>query len=287
TATGLAVLAGAGVLVAVAGAVPGLREVVRLLVATVPGGGLVRDGQKFLAPLALLFAVAAPLGVERVVVLLRRRVPPGAGTRVAAGVLVAGAVVFPVAVLPDLAWGGLGRLAAVRYPADWAAVADRVDGRGGTLVTLPFGAHRAYGWNGGRTSLDPADRYLDVPVVVDDALVVAGADGRPVVVGGEDPRAAQVRGVVGRGAPLTGVGVRWALVETDQPGPVPPGALTGMRPVWTGKTLTLYEATVPVAAPADPSAARRVAVSLGHLGLLATLVVALLVRVTTVTGGRC
>jgi hypothetical protein len=286
-ATGLAVLAGAGVLVAVAGAVPGLREVVRVLVSTVPGGGLVRDGQKFLAPLALLFAVAAPLGVERAVVLIRRRVPSGTGTRLAAGVLVAGAVILPVAVLPDLAWGGLGRLEAVRYPADWDAVADRVDGRGGTLVTLPFGAHRAYGWNGGRTSLDPADRYLDVPVVVDDALVVAGADGRPVVVGGEDPRAAQVRGVLGRGAPLTVAGVRWALVETDQPGPVPAGALTGMRPMWTGETLALYESTVPVASPASPSAARRVAVSLGHLGLLATLISALVVRVTTVTYSRC
>jgi hypothetical protein len=287
TAAAVAVLAGAGVLVAVAGAVPGLREVVRAVVATVPGGGLVRDGQKFLAPLALLLAVAAPLGVERAVVVLRRRVPPGTGTRVAAAVLVAGAVVLPVAVLPDLAWGGLGRLTAVRYPADWAAVAARVDGRDGTLVTLPFGAHRAYGWNGGRTSLDPADRYFDVPVVVDDALVVAGGDGRPVTVGGEDPRAAEIRGALGRGAPLTGAGVRWALVETDQPGAVPAGALTGMRPVWTGDTLVLWEATVPVAASAAPSTARRVAVSLGHLGLLATLVCALLVRVTTVTTVRC
>ena len=282
-ATGLLLAASAGVLVAVAGAVPGLDAVLRAVVAGVPGGGLLRDGQKFLAPLALLLAVTAPLGVERGLVLLRRRVPPGTGTRIAAAALAGTAVVLPLAALPDLAWGGLGRLQAVRYPAEWDAVAARVAGQPGALVTLPFGAFRAYGWNGGRTSLDPTDRYLDVPVVVDDQLVVSGVSGRRVVVAGEDPRAASVRRALAAGRPLASAGVRWALVQTDQPGTVPARALDGMRPMWTGPTLRLYAAPGPPAAPAGPSWPRRAAVVAGYLGLLATVAAAGYGRVTTIT----
>jgi hypothetical protein len=285
-AAGLAGAAAVGVLIAAAGAVPGADAVVRALVSAVPGGGLLRDGHKFLAPLALLLAVAAPLGVERAVVLLRRRVAAGSGTRLVVAALGVAAVVLPIAALPDLAWGGLGRLRAGEYPADWDAVAARVDGRGGTLVTLPFGAFRAYGWNGGRISLDPADRYLDVPVVVDDALVVDAAGGR-TTVDGEDRHAAEVRRVLAAGRPLTAAGVRWALVETDQPGRVPAGVLAGMRPMWTGPTLTLYESTATVRAAAPPAWERRLAVALGHLGLLATVVTAMAAKVTTVTRRRC
>jgi hypothetical protein len=286
-AAGLAIAAGVGLVIAVAGAVPGLDAVLRAVVAGVPGGGLLRDGHKFLAPLALLLAVAAPLGVERATVLLRRRVPPGTGTRVAAGTLAAAAVLLPLAALPDLAWGGLGRLQAVRYPAEWDVVAARVAGRDGVLVTLPFGAFRAYGWNGGRTSLDPTDRYLDVSVVVDDALVVSGVDGRRTVVAGEDPRATAVRGALAAGQPLATTGVRWVLVQADQPGTVPAGALDGMRPMWTGPTLRLYESVGPVAAPAEPSWPRRAAVVSGYLGLLTTVLAAARGRVTTVTRRGC
>ncbi|HEV7823499.1 MAG TPA: hypothetical protein VGP02_01180 [Mycobacteriales bacterium] len=279
-ARGLAVAAAGLALVAAAGAVPGLDAVLRALVVSLPGAGLLRDGHKFLAPLALLFAVAAPLGVERAVVLLRRRLP-GAGVRLTSAALVGAAVVLPVATLPDLAWGGLGRLDAVRYPAEWDAVAERVAGSDGALVTLPFAAFRSYGWNGGRTSLDPADRYLDVPVVVDDTLVVAGADGSRIAVAGEDPRAAAVRRALRAGAPLVTADVRWALVQRDQPGTVPAGALDGMRPVWTGPSLSLYEAVEPVPPVAAPSWPRVLAVALAHLGLLATLVTSICFSVTT------
>ncbi|HEY0486548.1 MAG TPA: hypothetical protein VGD72_09895 [Mycobacteriales bacterium] len=279
-ARGLAVVALGFLALAAAGAVPGPDAVLRAVVATLPGAGLLRDGHKFLAPLALLWAVAAPLGVERAVVLLRRRAP-GAGVRLTAAALVGAVVALPVATLPDLAWGALGRLDAVRYPADWDQVARRVAGSDGALVTLPFGAFRAYAWNGGRTSLDPADRYLDVPVVVDDTLVVASAGGRPVVVPGEDRRAARVRAVLARGRPLVTADVQWALVERDQPGRVPARALDGMHPVWSGPALTLYAATRAVPPVPAPSWPRVLAVALAHLGLLATCITSICCSVTS------
>jgi hypothetical protein len=283
--TGLTVAAAACTVVAVAGAVPGPDTVLRALVATVPGAGLLRDGHKFLAPLALLLAITAPLGVERALVVLRRRRPgPGLGP-VSAAVTLA-VVLLPLVALPDLAWGALGRLQAVRYPAEWDAVAARVAGSGGTLVTLPYGAFRAYPWNGGRVSLDLAARYLDVPVVVDDALPVARSDGTVTVVDGEDPVAGAVRRALDAGAPLVDEGVRWALVQTDQPGAVPDGALAGMRPVWTGSSLVLYEATSAVAPPGPPSWTRRIAVALAHSGLLVSLITATWFRVTRKTPTR-
>jgi hypothetical protein len=277
--SGLMVCAGACTVVAVAGAVPGLDTVLRALVAAVPGAGLLRDGHKFLAPLALLLAVAAPLGVERALVMLRRR-RPGPGVGPASAAVTLAAVLLPLVALPDLAWGALGRLEAVRYPAEWDAVAARVAGSEGPLVTLPFGAFRSYAWNDGRISLDPADRYLDVPVVVDDALPVANGDGSVTVVDGEDPRAGAVRRALEAGRPLAGVGVQWALVQSGQPGTVPDRALAGMRPVWTGPSLTLYEAMSPVETVASPSWSRRLLVALGHSGLLATLITATWFRVT-------
>jgi hypothetical protein len=106
-AGGLLLAAGLGLVVAAAYAVPGLRSLVDLVVVHVPGGGLVRDAQKFIAPLALVEAAAFGLGVERLVPAL----PPRWGRAAAAGLVAA-----PVLLLPALAWGAAGRLAAVPYP---------------------------------------------------------------------------------------------------------------------------------------------------------------------------
>src|SRR5207244_1914371 len=108
-------------------------------------------------------------------------------TAAARGALLAAAAVFPVAIMPDLAWAGWGRLATVDYPADWLRV--RVilaaDQRPGDVLALPLGAFRRFDWNGRRTQLDPAPRLLPRATVIDDTLLVGG---RPVA--GDDPRAA-------------------------------------------------------------------------------------------------
>ncbi len=175
--------------------------------------------------------------------------------------------------LPDLAWGGRGRLVPVQYPADWSRVAARLDGDG-ELVTLPYTAFRAYRWNGGRTSLDPADRYFPVPVVVDDSLAVAGRDGRVTVVAGESRRSEEVRRCVASGCPLPSIGVRWALVETDQPADDRvTGVLRTMRPVYTGPTLVLYEATEPVPPRPGPPGWQLVLLVAAYLAAAASLFV--------------
>ncbi|MFG3700308.1 hypothetical protein ACGF5C_20650 [Micromonospora sp. NPDC047620] len=227
----LAGLAAGGFLLAALGVLPVLGGLLEWSVATVPGAGVLRDGQKFLVPYALLVAVGFALGVERLAE------ATGRAGRVGAGALLAGALVLPVVVLPDLAFGAAGRLRPVAYPADWNAVAARLDGRPGEVLSLPFGAYRAYPWNGGRTVLDPLPRYVDADVLVDDTLWVG-----PSEVSGENPRAAQVRRVLATGAPVTATGVRWVVVQRVVGGHrVDPAMLVGLREVYAGTDLTLYE----------------------------------------------
>ena len=211
---------------------PGLRWAV----AHVAGAGLLRDGQRLVAPLALLFAVCAPLGVEA---LVRRVSDPAART---AALLVL--VLLPVLVLPDLAWGGWGRLQPVSYPADWQQVrsllaADPPGPASGDVVVLPWQSQRQFGWNGDRTVLDPAPRYLDRATVVADDLVVGD-----LVVPGENQRSRAVGDALSTGGPvsatLPGLGVGWVLVEKGTPGQVPPGLLAGSTLVYAGPTLALY-----------------------------------------------
>ena len=132
---GLVVAGAGGLVLAAAGAVPGLDAVLRAVVVHGPGGGLLRDGQKLLAPAALVVALAAGHAVDRLA--KAPRTAPWA-------VLLA---VLPVLALPGLAWGVGGRLTAAHYPTDWqglrAAVASAPPGE---VAALPWGT--TGGWTG-------------------------------------------------------------------------------------------------------------------------------------------
>ena len=243
--TGLAALAGLGLLLALAAAVPGLADALAWAITHVPGAGLLRDGQKWAAWWALLLAPAFALGVAD----LARRAPDALGRRS----LLVGALLLPVAVLPDLAWGASGALRPAHYPAEWEAVRQilATDRRPGDVVALPLSTYRSFAWNRGRTQLDPAPRHLPRAVVIADSLKVG-----PLLVRGEDPRSAQVRRALGRGEPLGRLGIGWVLVEHRTPGPDLP-ALRGLTTVHAGEWLTLYRAPGPVRAgpgwsPATP-----------------------------------
>jgi hypothetical protein len=259
-ATRLAALAAGGFALALTGATPPGSRLLRGLVETVPGAGLLRDGQKFVLPYALLLVLAAAAGLERVMA----RLGPEAGRAV-----LAGALVLPVLALPDLAWGGAGALRPVSYPDDWAVVARTVAADPGELIALPFAEYRKFGWNHGRVVIDPAPRYFPVPVVTDDALVVGDQ-----VVEGEDARAAHLRERLAGGAPVAGLGPQWILIEG--PG-VPESTLDGLQLVYRGSDLTLYRDPDPDPDPAPTAAtgqrvAAVVSYSIAGLAVLTGLV---------------
>ncbi|MEV0135340.1 hypothetical protein AB0H83_43680 [Dactylosporangium sp. NPDC050688] len=232
----LAALALGGFAVAAAGAVPVVADGLAWLVSNVPGGGLLRDGQKFLAPYALLLVLSAALGVER----LAARMPanaPAAGRS-----LLIGLMLLPVVAMPDLALAGAGRLRPVQYGADWEVVAGRVGERPGTVLSLPLAAYRVYHWNPGSVVIDPLPRYLPAEVITDDRLLVGDS-----VVEGENARVADIRRLMASGRSVAETGVRWVVVQRDAGKPVDAASLAGLRFVYSGPTLTLYEN--PEAAP--------------------------------------
>jgi hypothetical protein len=193
---GVYLLALAGLVVASSGWL--VPDAVGRVADQVPGGGLLRDGTRFLALVAPLEALLFGAGVQAVC--------SWANTRSLSWVLSFGAVsgmLLPVAVLPDLAWGAAGRLAPVHYPSSWHQARDIVAAsptRGDVLV-LPFSAYRAPAWNDHRPVLDPAGRFFDRTTLVNDDLVVADE-----VIEGEDPRAARIGALLAEEADVDALG---------------------------------------------------------------------------------
>lgn len=274
---GLPLLGGVGVLLAVAGAVPGLAAVLEFVVREVPGAGLLRDGQKWAAWWALPLALGAGLGA--------RQLSARAGERFGAvlGAVVAGAaLLLPVAALPDLAWGAGNSLQTAAYPAAWQRVRNVLsrDASPGDVLVLPFGSYRAFAWNGSRLSLDPAPRWLTRQTVTDDTLVVSGR-----VVEGEDLRARQVGSAVGDPARLAALGVGWILVERQTPGRPVPADVQSLPVAVSDPALTLYRIPGAVAGP-SPAPERVTAVVLAHacaLGVVVGAALCIAWRPSTVT----
>ncbi|MEV5408043.1 hypothetical protein AB0K60_04255 [Thermopolyspora sp. NPDC052614] len=214
---GLLVAAVAGLGVALLGAhLPG---VLKALIGWWPGFGPLRDGQAYIAPLVLLQAVGFGALVARLVRVPGREDAARGGGAAAGWVTGVVALLAPLLVLPGPAWGAWGRLAAVEYPAEWGRVRAVVDGdpAPGALVSLPWGAHRAFGWNGGRVTLDPAVKMFARRVVWNDELMVGLPGGGVLRVGREDARAREIGALVsGTGALTAGLrsrGVRYVLIS--------------------------------------------------------------------------
>jgi hypothetical protein len=213
--------------------------------AHVPGAGVLRDGSRALALAAPLTAVLVAAGAERAAE--RARVASGeVSARVLLGV---GATLFPLAMLPDAAWGISGELAPAAYPADYAdARAVLAQPPPGDLLVLPFTSYRAPEWNHGRRVLDPLPRYLQPNYVVNDQLAV---DGR--IVPGEDPRTQQVLDALAapdpaaRSQALEALGIGLVARERNVPTTPAYDAEVAGRTLFRGDDLEL----VALAAPAE------------------------------------
>jgi hypothetical protein len=246
-----------GVAIAMWGVTPGARDGLMHLVAAVPSVGLLRDGQRSVAPLALALSV----GIGAVAELLATR------WRWRAAVLVAA----PAALLPAAAWGADATLASVQWPVAWQQVATAsAHLPAGPILVLPWATERTYPWNDQRTQIDPADHWLPRRVVGDDALLV-GDRSTPV----EDPLARRVAPTVTGTGPLLPVlrrqGYAGVLVETDQVGAAQlPPRLTGLHLRSSADDLALY--SVPGSARLDVPRAPLVPILVGDI--LAALVVA-------------
>lgn len=209
---------------------PGLAAV-ESMVRTLPGLGVIRDAQKWVALAVPGYALAATAAV----VTLRRRLP-GAAT----------AAVFSlalIATLPDLAWGVGGKVVAVQYPKDWAAAAAVINADPRPVAVLPTGSMRHFPWAGDAPVLDPLPRWVRADVLTTGDLTISGR-----LVPGEGGRARDVERLLATGADhgaLARAGVGWLVVESaegvtvtrlggEHPAARDRGLMLVTHAVWTG-----------------------------------------------------
>lgn len=195
-----------GVLLALLPVLPLGQDLMEWASRALPGAGLLRDSQKWIAPWVLLVVVVAATAVDRLARSLR---PPATGFATLA------AITVPLALLPDAAVVLGPTLRPVGYSEEWDDVRAAVRPGDVTLV-LPRGSYRNFSWMDERPAIDPAPRMLPGVVITDDTLIVgdtpvAGESGCAraafAALDDDDPVAA-----------LVGLGVSLVLIEQDTPG---------------------------------------------------------------------
>lgn len=177
---------------------PGLATI-EAVIEAVPGLGVVRDGQKWVALAMPGYALAGAAAV----VALRPRVPAVATAAVCCAAV--------IATLPDLAWGVGGRVRPVEYPAAWREAAAVIDADPAPVAVLPVDSMRRFAWAGSAPVLDPLPRWLRAEVLSTGDLSIGGH-----TVPGEGVRAREIQALLLAGADrdrLAAAGVRWVVVE--------------------------------------------------------------------------
>lgn len=172
------------------------------LITAMPGGGLLRDTHKLLAPWLIVLAVGTAQLAQ--LALARRAV----GSALAVGI-----AMVPLVVSPGLTWGVGGRVAAVTVADDLLATSAWLSSQPEQVVgLLPWSQYRRYPWNDHRVSLTVVPRLTDQRILYDDSLPLSTGS-----IPGEDPVAQSVTAAISAGAEplaaLADVGVRRVVVE--------------------------------------------------------------------------
>jgi hypothetical protein len=231
--------------------------VLRPVVEAMPGLGVLRDGQKWVAMAVPGYALAAAGGV----VTMRRRRPAAVAAVACAAVIM---------VLPDLAWGAWGKVAAVRYPPGWAAAAAAINADPRPVVVLPADSMRQFSWAGPAPVLDPLPRWVRADVLTTGDLTISGQ-----TVPGEGGRARAVQDLLLAGAPadrLAAAGAGWVVAELGSRGEMGDAAktLATLPVVYRDGEIAVYR--VDGQSPGASAGQRRAAVAT-HLVWLAVLTV--------------
>jgi len=232
---GLGVAGLIGLAVAALGVTSPGRAALQELISAWAGFAVLRDGQQYVAALALAEAIGLGAGVAWAARDVQITTAAGrehgapvlantaaTGARHGGAALGAVAVLAPVLLLPGMAWGSAGRLHAVQYPADWMTARQLIDSdpEQGTVLLLPWEQYRRYPWNGGEAVFDPWSRLLARDVIYNDALMVGNQ-----TIGQESAASIAFNRVIAQPGPLTGKlrasAVRYVVVDA---GPLLGGA---------------------------------------------------------------
>jgi hypothetical protein len=230
---GLGLAGAVGLAIAAIGVTSPTRTVLHNLVAAWPGFAVLRDGQQFVAALAVVEAVGLGVGAARLLGIARSpmsRTSPRPAREPAAVALAVLAMLAPVVLLPGLAWGLGGRLRPVVYPADWLTASQIIDEspQPGSVLVLPWAAYRRYAWNNGGAVYDPWNKLVSREVVSNDGLEVGNQR-----LTQESAASIQLNRIVTASGPLTVMlrraGVRFVVVDAGTLLAVQPKGLTAQH----------------------------------------------------------
>ena len=255
----LLVLAAVSVLLPAALATgPGV-QLLSTVVDSVPGFGVLRDGQKWVALAVPGYALA---GAGAVVTVRRWLRLSGAAPALVCCLVL-------LLALPDLGWGVFGKVAPVRYPPGWAAVAAAIDAHPGAVAVLPAGTMRLFSWSGPAPVLDPLPRWVRADVLTTGDLVISGT-----TIAGEGAHARAVQELLLSGpdpSALAAAGVSWLVVESDSAGDMGAAARTlgALAPVYRDHDIALYRVG---GQSTGVPAGRRTATMIAHLVWLTMLI---------------
>nr|WP_308165436.1 hypothetical protein [Nocardia noduli] len=252
-------------------------EVMRWLVVEIPGAGLLRDTQKYVALAVPAFALCAAAGCRALAARIAARstnavehqsVSRGGSAAIPVAVLFVALLVAP---LLDLAFGVGGSVRPVHYPLGWQRVAEKIDATGDVAV-LPGGMFRRFPYSGKVAVLDPAPRMLPNDVLQTGRLPVRG-----LTVSGEGTRAVDAENALLHGDSaqrLADLGVGWVLVERSTPGPLGDSAKTlpQLEKRYEDQNFALYRVPGDVARATETPGAHRIIAITAHL-LWATLLI--------------
>ncbi|HEX3540135.1 MAG TPA: hypothetical protein VHT75_06770 [Acidimicrobiales bacterium] len=199
-----AIVAGVGLVIALASALPGVRVVANAVTATM-GGGPFREGQRFAVLFLVWLAPAAAVGAQRLASDLGQ-----AWGRLAVAAPALAAVALAI---PGL-WGVGGRLQTTSIPEAWAAARTDIAQARGPVLALPFHRYLDLPAAGNRRVLNPLPDYLGGDVIASSDPELGSAFREFA-----DPREATVKALLAQAAAgqpvadgLAAIGVRWIVL---------------------------------------------------------------------------
>jgi hypothetical protein len=155
---------------------PMTAPISRFLFANLPGYGLFREPQKWLALMALAYAVFAAVGLDALTTILQRwRYAPR---------LVSVALLLPLIATHIMLWGFMGRVDVSKFPNGWARAEQATVGRSGKLLFLPWHLYEPLPFTQDRIVANPASSYFTMPTLVSTSASLGKRNATPAT----DPR---------------------------------------------------------------------------------------------------
>jgi hypothetical protein len=166
---------------------PITEPLARFMYERVPGYGIFREPQKWVALLALGYAVFAAVGLELVAGRLAR-------VKHAARNLVCIGVVLPLLATRLMLWGFGGSVENSQFPSDWQRGDEMTAEEPGSILALPWNLYQPISFAGERTIANPMPQYFRSHVVVSkEARLFVADETLP-----SDPRDSYVQAIMNR-----------------------------------------------------------------------------------------